>query len=35
MDGEYMDLGYLDLSKLTLESLQEIYGAKDEDDEIF
>ena len=34
MDGEYMDCGYLDLRKITLNSMEEVFGTPDEDDEI-
>ena len=35
MDGQYMDFGVLQMDKFNLKSLEEIYGARDEDDEIF
>ena len=35
MDGEYMDLGILNLKDFKLKTLEGMYDIKDEDDEIF
>ena len=35
MNGEYMDLGYMELKNFKLKSLEQIYGIRDEDDYIF
>ena len=35
MDGEYMSIGLLHLEDFTLKKLEDLYGIRDEDDEIF